>query len=251
MVSLSPGITEILYRLGAAPLVVGVSDLCPAPPQGSLPRLGTLLRPDLAQVADLRPDLVLIVPQPDLEHRLLQMKLTAEVVQIDSFTQLIDAYRKVGQRVGLEDASRKLERETLDRIAGLKRALEGTPKKRVLLVLGPHPRWVAGPASMFHDMLRFAQGENAATRAEAKLYRLDEAELRAARPDVIVAVIDGGGDRRAAERERQFWRRFRDVPAAGGDRVVVLDEKLYLMVGPLAVDGAQLLARTLHPRRFQ
>ncbi len=252
LVSMAPGITEILLRLGADAMLVGTSSDCPVPKGHDPARLGNLVLPDIEQLVLLNPDLVLTVHEPSFERQLLARKIPFEVVELDSFTKLITAYERVGRLLGLQDQAREQERKLVDQIGRLKRQLKGVARPRVLLVLGPHPRWVGGSASMFNDMIRFAQGMNVATLKGGRLYELSPAEVRLAAPEVIIEVVDMSRDRAGViARERLFWRRFKGVPAVANNRIVFLDERLFLMVGPKSIAGTQQLARALHPDRFQ
>jgi len=52
IVSLAPGVTEILFALGAGGAVVGVSQYCDYPPAATrLPKVGTFLTPNVEAIA--------------------------------------------------------------------------------------------------------------------------------------------------------------------------------------------------------
>jgi iron complex transport system substrate-binding protein len=61
VVSLVPSITESMFDLGLGQALVGITDYCihPADALGRLPRLGGPKNPNLSQILDLHPDLVL------------------------------------------------------------------------------------------------------------------------------------------------------------------------------------------------
>jgi hypothetical protein len=61
VVSLVPSLTESLFDLGLGEAVVGVTDYCtrPAPALSTLPRLGGPKNPRIAEIINLKPDLVL------------------------------------------------------------------------------------------------------------------------------------------------------------------------------------------------
>ncbi len=61
VVSLVPSLTESLFDLGLGGCLVGVTDYCIYPVEGvrGLPRLGGTKNPDLAEIVDSRPDLLL------------------------------------------------------------------------------------------------------------------------------------------------------------------------------------------------
>lgn len=61
IISISPGITEILYLLQADSLVVGVSDYCNYPPQvAEKERVGGMQNVNIERLLQLSPDLVLV-----------------------------------------------------------------------------------------------------------------------------------------------------------------------------------------------
>ena len=61
VISLVPSVTETLFDLGVGDRVIGVTDYCTRPPQtAALPRLGGTKNPDLKEIFDLRPDLVIM-----------------------------------------------------------------------------------------------------------------------------------------------------------------------------------------------
>ncbi len=61
VVSLVPSMTESMFELGFGPALVGITDYCihPSGALGDLPRLGGPKDPNLKQILDLQPDLVL------------------------------------------------------------------------------------------------------------------------------------------------------------------------------------------------
>src|SRR6516165_6917265 len=66
IVSTSPGITETLFALGLGSRVVGVSEHCHYPREViKLPKVGTFLQPNLEQIAQLQPDLVILHKRPN------------------------------------------------------------------------------------------------------------------------------------------------------------------------------------------
>lgn len=62
VVSLVPSLTESLFDLGFGSSVIGITDYCvhPAKALQSLPRLGGPKNPNLDQIRDLKPDLILL-----------------------------------------------------------------------------------------------------------------------------------------------------------------------------------------------
>src|SRR5262249_30801378 len=78
IVSLVPSLTETLFAIGAGPAVVGVTRWCvePAASVATVPKVGGTKNPDLARIAELAPDLVV---------------MNAEENRREDFTALVDA----------------------------------------------------------------------------------------------------------------------------------------------------------------
>ncbi|MEO8216685.1 MAG: helical backbone metal receptor [Acidobacteriota bacterium] len=79
VVSLVPSITETLFEIGAGPIVVGVTEFCVFPADGvaALPHLRGTKNPDVARIRELRPDLV---------HMNVEENLERDAVAIEAFT---------------------------------------------------------------------------------------------------------------------------------------------------------------------
>jgi iron complex transport system substrate-binding protein len=74
-------------------------------------------------------------------------------------------------------------------------------------------------------------------------------EIAAAQPEVVVSMPCGYDAERAEEETRAYADR---LDALGARRVVPVDAAAYFSrPGPRLVDGLELLARLLHPDRFE
>lgn len=68
VVSLVPSLTETLFDLGAGDSVVGITDFCIFPPDLHLPRVGGTKNPRVEQIRALKPDLVHMNLEENLER---------------------------------------------------------------------------------------------------------------------------------------------------------------------------------------
>src|SRR5882672_5930029 len=112
IVSLAPGVTEILFALGAGGAVVGVSQYCDYPPAATrLPKVGTFLTPNVEAIAALRPDLII---GPGLsssrrEVRTLEaMGYPTMTVDDNSLDRIEQSIALIGARTGAPEAARRL-----------------------------------------------------------------------------------------------------------------------------------------------
>ncbi len=244
---LAPGLADIVVRLDLAPRIVATSDECRLPEGHPAVRVGSLAMPDYDALARAAPDIVLCVHNVELEQKLSDRGIECMTVSIDSLQLLLDAVRKVGERLGADSNARALERDLLDQIDRTRKVFSGLPAEKVLFVLGPAPHWVAGFQSIYQDMIHFSGAINAASGKAARLYPLVHENVEAAEPDAIVVALNLAAltshDR---ARELRYWRRF-DVPASRTGRVILVDETDFLAVGPRSLDAWVALAHALHP----
>jgi ABC-type Fe3+-hydroxamate transport system substrate-binding protein len=90
VVSLVPSLTETLFDLGAGDCVVGITDFCIFPPNLELPRVGGTKNPRVDQIRALKPDLV---------HMNLEENLERHACAIEAFAPLF-----VSEPKSVEDA---------------------------------------------------------------------------------------------------------------------------------------------------
>jgi ABC-type Fe3+-hydroxamate transport system substrate-binding protein len=79
VVSLVPSITETLFDLGAGDAVVGVTDYCTFPESIDSPRVGGTKNPDLEAIRALKPDLVHMNLEENLEQHAREIEKFASV----------------------------------------------------------------------------------------------------------------------------------------------------------------------------
>jgi ABC-type Fe3+-hydroxamate transport system substrate-binding protein len=79
VVSLVPSVTETLFDLGAGNSVVGITDYCIFPANLDRPRVGGTKNPDVEAIRNLKPDLVHMNLEENLERHANQIEAFAPV----------------------------------------------------------------------------------------------------------------------------------------------------------------------------
>lgn len=252
IVSLAPSATSILVALGARRQLVGVTKWCAdVVAVGRLPRLGDCWALDPQRVLKLRPTLVIgSVPyKQETVAKLLESPLTFLAMNPRTLTDIESDILLLGRITGRESAARKLVAGMRKAFADVKaRALrarnstgtQGEP--RAYCEAWPNPRissppWVA-------EVVRIAGGRMVVPAGA----RVTDAEVAAARPDVIVIAWTATGARPQAKSTltHPVWQ---DVPAVRNRRVHVVRDEILNTPGPPLVEGARELFRILHPDR--
>ncbi|SHG58120.1 iron complex transport system substrate-binding protein [Jatrophihabitans endophyticus] len=277
IVSLLPAATEIVYALGLADSLVGVTFECDEPAaartdhavvvggrdtSGMTPaEIDAYVRAQAAAGADLyhlhrdalrtlQPDLVLsqdlcrvcALPAERVDEALAFLGCRAEVVALDPYSldDVLATIATVARAAGVAargDTVRAALRARLDAVAT---AVAGRPRPRVAVV-----EWVDPPFAAGHwipDLVRAAGGEPVAATPHERSGPTTWAALAAAAPDVVVVAPCGFGLDGAAAQAATVGRELPHAAiwAVDGDGLIVRP-------GPRLVDGVEALAGIFHP----
>jgi iron complex transport system substrate-binding protein len=241
IISIAPSVTEILYAIGAAPRVVGVSSADDYPPDvRRKPRVGGV-HLDYERIASLRPDLVVGVAslqRPALE-RLRALGHRVMAVDPRSLSDTYDAIETLGRVTGRAGTARAVVDGMRARASRVVRKVAGLPKPRVFVEIWDQPFMTAGRDTFLDDLLRLAGGQNIFGDL-AGWPQVSEEQILARDPQVLLAT-SGGTDRIL---RREWWQR---VTAVRNRRVHALEAAWVSRPGPRLVLGLEQIARLLHP----
>jgi len=253
IVSLVPGVTEILFAIGAQDALVGVTDFCDFPPDARRKaRVGDMLAPNLETLVSLRPDLVVATRSGNREETFDQLKrLGLPVYLVDEPPSIADLLRLVGglgQLTGRRAAAAVVAAGLERRITAVRERVAGRPHPRVLYVLWPEPLIVPGRGSLLSELIASAGGESV-TADQGQGYPRMSLEAAVGRaPEVIILARHGASTGPAA---REQWQRLESLPAIRSGRLYAADGDILHRFGPRVVDGLELLARLIHPEAFK
>jgi len=247
LVSLSPGLTDALFEIGAGPFVVGRSDYCDYPPEVTrLPRAGTSLTPSYEAITRLEP--TLIVSEAGASARQRELEAIGPTLLLPWLTldEIVAGMRELGRRTGTETKADALATRLHDRLA------VPAPSKgpRVLLVIGYTPGkleeiWFIRENSLHGAALHAAGARNAVQGTVNGLPRLSLERLLALDPDAVFVLTQRGatpGDYLASFRSLTPLRAAREghlevieAPEAyvHGPRILALVDRLASAVAKL------------------
>lgn len=277
VVSLLPSATEIVYALGLADQLVGVTFECDEPASArrdkavvvggrdtagmSPAQIDAYVREQVASgqdlytldagaLAALAPDLLLTqdlcrvcaLPAGHVRQALDYLGCTADVMTMDphSLDEVLATILTVGLRAG---AARQAE----DLVSGLRRRLAAVADRiaerrrpAVAMIEWTDPPFTAG--HWVPDLVIAAGGRPVAARSGERSTQTSWDAVRAAAPEVVVVAPCGFGLAGAAVQAESVTRL---VP---GPPVWAIDANgLIVRPGPRLVDGVEALAAILHP----
>ena len=250
IVALAPSAAEIVYALGAAERVVGVSDFAADLPESrGKVRLGGFA-PDLERIVALRPDLA-VVSRDGTDRRaadrLASLGVRVVVTDATSLAGVFEDIRRVGLALGTTAEAERLVAALEGRASA---AQSRSPARRspvrpsALALIWPDPPVVAGPATFVGDLLVRAGLSNVVPASAGEWPRVSHETLVAWSPRVLVRpeTAENGAAFQAAFAPGSRWRL---LPAVRKGRVIVLPGAWLERPGPRLVDALEALVEKL------
>ena len=269
--SLLPSATEIVADLGLIDSLVGVSEECAWPPEvKAKPRVtaaridsatlsseaidgivkasvgdgGSLYTVDADLIEELRPDILITqdlctvcaVSSGDLASA---CPVGAEIISLDPGTldEVAATVTVLGERLGAANAAREIVAEMQRKIASVRAAVDGLPRKRVFVAEWIDPPYCAG--HWVPEMVDAAGGEEVMGVHAKPSHATTWDEVLARDPELVVIAPCGFLAKEAAERAAHLR-----LPT----RVVAVDADGYFSrPAPRLADGVRQLGHLLHP----
>jgi iron complex transport system substrate-binding protein len=256
IISLAPSNTEILFALGLADRVVGVTDYCNYPPEAKQkPSVGGFSTPNMEKIVALSPDLVLAtsIHQKQVIPSLEQQGITVFAVAPKTLDEVLEAITLVGKITGEEKEAAKLVagmRTRIKAVTDKTDSLSQEQKPKVFYITWHDPLMTAGSGTLHDELIRKAGGlniaENLTGYADISLEAVIEAN-----PQVMVAGVGMGTGADAPFQFALTEVRLRNTDARLHNQVYAIDVDLVGRAGPRIVDALEQLASFIHPELFK
>lgn len=239
IVSFSPALTELIYRLDAGSMLAGRSSVCDEPADVlKVPVAGGYASPNIEKTASLTPDLILsdMLWPPESEKMLRSLKCEVIVKRCDNLSDYREWVLLLGEKLGRR---RQAEAECARIDAALKEFAASSPGQgfRAVWLLGVDPLIAAGSGSLPDAEIGLCGAENAAA-GKAPYFRTSFEWLLKTDPDVIIVLHSGC---RAPEilARHSSWHALKAVK---NKRVVSdIPENTLLRPGPRLIEGIRSL----------
>jgi iron complex transport system substrate-binding protein len=136
VISIIPATTEMLFAMGAGDRVIAIGSYDRFPPEAQkLPRVGALIDPNVEQILQMRPDLVVLYgTQTELKRRLERANIPYYSYVHKGLSDITNTMRSLGSRVGVESAGNALADRVERQLADVRDRVSARPRPRTLLV---------------------------------------------------------------------------------------------------------------------
>lgn len=245
IVSLVPSLTETLFAIGAGPAIVGVTRYCeePAREVALLPKVGGTKNPDVAAIAALAPDVVILNAEENRREdfaALAALGLACFVTEPKTVRDGIRLIARLGALVGRAAQAQDLASEQERRVRATIAAVEERRPVRYFCPIWRKP-WMSFNADTYaHDLLGVAGGVNVCATASARYPTVELGAIAAAEPEVVLLPDE---PYHFSERDRPALAPLVDTPALRAGTVHFVDGKALSWYGPRSADGVEAFAK--------
>ncbi|KPJ85581.1 MAG: hypothetical protein AMS17_14140 [Spirochaetes bacterium DG_61] len=250
VVSLSPGATETLYKLGMRDEIVGVSDYCNYPPEfvAVKPKIGGYSTPNLEKIQSLSPHVVLLntVVPLHIKNQFEMLGIPLFVMEPKSFSDLLAMVEQFGKLFHREEEARACVlnmKEEAGKVTETIRMQSMAPI-RTFIEIWYNPFYAAGRSTLPGDIVTMAGGRVVPDRGE-DYPRLNEEVLLELNPEAI--ILGHESDR---EKFIEIHSNILKIYAIRNNKVFTPDPDEFLRPSPRVVKALKEIARFLHPEAF-
>ena len=248
VISLGPNVTEMVYSLDKGDKLVGRTKYCDYPEQAlEVQEVGTLTKPNLELIAEIKPDLVVASTHftDEAKAKLDELGIpTIVLYSEDSFEGVYNSIETLGKILNASPKAEEVVAGMKEKVAEVTKKVEGLEAPSMYYVVGFGEKdSTAGGNTFIGEMIRMANGENIADDSEGWGYSKEK--LAEKNPSII--VLAGDNDTKATFESTDFYK---DLEAVKNGKVYEIDQNLLNRQGPRLADGLEALAKILHPEAF-
>ena len=249
IVSLAPGITEILFALNLDGKIVGVTSFCDWPREAAKKTsVGGFTNPSLEKIVSLKPDLILATAdgnRPETVRQLEKIGMTVYVMNPVDTAGILQSILHIGDVTGRRQAARILTAQLQRRLDVVTAQISNKKKPRVFFQIGMDPVITVGKRTLISDVIEWAGGTNIAGTDTARYPRYSAEGVMAHAPDILLFAPMATD--REFKKVKKYWEQFSNIPAVKNRKIYPMNTDLIGRASPRIVDAIEQTAKILHP----
>ncbi len=246
--SLAPGITEVLFKLGAGDNVVGVTDYDDYPEEVfPIPKVGNFQGPNMEAIAAQRPDMILAstLSGKDSMEALQRLGIPVLVLEARNIDQIYESIEVMSKIIEKPDEGNVLIANMKEKMSDIENRVSAYPRKKVFYIVDLNGNFTAGGGTFIDYLITLAGGKNIA--AESKGWAQYSVEKIAEQNPEVIITAAHAGDMKSLSR----LPGYKETDAVKKNRVYIIsDDNIISRTSYRIVQGLEEIARFLHPEAF-
>lgn len=253
VISLAPGVTEMIYALDAEDKLVGVSSAANYPKEAlEKESVGNISDPNIEKIVSLNADLVIAesVTNKEVVRRLSDLGIKIVGFRPNSIAETLEMIEDVGLLLSKEENAHNLTaemRSEYQRVKNLVDAeLDNKSRVRVFYEIWSDPLITAGSNTFLDSIIAEAGGYNVGRDAEGSWPQFNIESLLAADPEVYIASEHSSPDGLTMEKLKNRSI-MRETSAFKNDRLYLVNQDLVNRPSPRIVEGYKEFVSAVFP----
>jgi iron complex transport system substrate-binding protein len=249
IVSLAPGVTEILFALNLDDRIVGVTSFCDWPEKARQKEIiGGFTNPSVEKIVSLKPDLIIATAdgnRPETVRQLEKIGLKVYTTNPSDTAGILRSVLHIGEITGRGDAAREQNAKLQTRLDAVADRIKNRKKPRVFFQIGMEPVITVGKQTLISDVILRAGGVNVAGEDTARYPRYSAEGVMAAAPDILLFAPMATD--REFKKVKKYWEQYPGIPAVKNKQIYPMNTDLIGRASPRIVDAIEQAAKILHP----
>lgn len=246
VISLAPSLTEMVYAIGAGEKLIGVTTYCNFPEEAkAVQKVGDTQTPDLERIIALRPDVILVSTDSQLQsfmQTLDERGIAVYVIQSKDVADVLSDMKRLGTLLGAEKTAD-------DTVASLQKRVEALPHPanispaKVFVQISREPLFTIGTDSFITKLVETAGGVSVTKDIPSGYPKLSKETAAASDPDLII-LSD-------SEDNREPNDAFANSRAVKNGRIYRIDADILSRPGPRMVDALEQMSRMINETKAE
>ena len=212
IVSLAPGITELIYAVGAEQSLLATVEYADYPAAAKkIPRVGDAFRVDIEKLLALKPDLVLTwtsgTPSTTVEQ-IRALGLRVESMEVKHLSEVSDSLIRIGELTGMQVNARRAASEFESGISTLRLRYRDRMALSVFVEVNSQPLYTVSGQHVLSEVLQVCGGRNVLAGLNQLAPIVSTEAVLQVNPDVIISTE---GTLRQLQQEWQAWSQLTAV----------------------------------------
>lgn len=220
VVSLAPSLSEIVFELGSADLLVGVLDAGERPAElKNLPSVGRYGQLDMERLLSLKPDLLLLWPGsvgPAQREQLKRLNIPTYVAEPHKLEQLTAQIEAIATQLGRPERGVKLAADLQKKLADLRQRYRRDKPLQVFYQVWDRPLYTVGGGQIISDALDVCGARNVFADLTLPAPQVSVEAVLQRNPEVILA---------SDQAQLDAWKSWPQVDAVAHGQLLLVTDK--------------------------
>ncbi|HOW57995.1 MAG TPA: cobalamin-binding protein [Smithellaceae bacterium] len=253
IISLAPGITEILFALDLGAKTAGVTDFCNWPVAARRKqRVGGFVNPSVEKIIALNPDLIVATADGNRKEtieKLASAGLPVYVINPSSVSGILQSIVNLGRLTKSDKQANLLVSRLKKRLADIAERTGGKSRPRIFFQIGLDPLITVGRGTLINEAIGLAGGINIAGDTATRYPRYSKEGIIMGAPDIVLFAPMAGDKEFTAV--KIFWRQFPEIPAVRNNKIYPVDTDTIGRASLRFIDAVEKITLLIHPEICQ